>query len=77
MFIPLPNAEVILMDEKAAQDAVGRVVEVLRAAGRSEATVGRHRVVLDRFAVFLAVRNLDVASEGGCPEFRGTSVAVR
>ena len=60
------------MDEKAAQDAVGRIVEVLRAAGRSEATVRRHRAVLERFGSFLIGRGLDAASEGVCIDFIAT-----
>ena len=65
------------MDEKAAQDAVGRVVEVLRAAGRSEATVRRHRAVLERFAAFLIGRGLDAASEGVCIDFIANQTGVR
>ena len=65
------------MDEKAAQDAVGRVVEVLRAAGRSEATVRRHPGMLERFAAFLIGRGLDTASEGMCIDFIANQTGVR
>ncbi len=65
------------MDEKGAQDAVGRVVEVLRAAGRSEATVRRHRAVLERFAAFLIGRGLDAASEGVCIDFIANQTRMR
>jgi len=67
----------ILMDEKAAQDAVGRAVEVLRAAGRSEATVRRHRAVLEPFAAFLIGRGLAAASEGVCIDFIANRTGVR
>ena len=45
--------------------AVGRVLAVLRDAGRAEGTVRRHQVVLDRFAAFLAGRGLDTVSDAG------------
>ena len=42
------------MGETGVRDCVGRVVAVLRDAGRAEDTVRRQQVVLDRFAAFLA-----------------------
>jgi len=63
LFIPLPDAEVVLMGEAEVRDCAGRVVAVLREAGRSEDTIRRQRVVLERFATFLAGRALDVAGE--------------
>ena len=65
LFVPLPDAEVIVMGETDVGDAVSRVLAVLRDAGRSEGTVRRQRVVLDRFAAFLTGRGLDTASERG------------
>jgi hypothetical protein len=41
------------MGEVAVGDPVGRVLAVLRDAGRAEPTVQSYRVVLDRFAAFL------------------------
>ncbi len=69
MFIPLPNAEVIVVGEADVRDAVDRVVAVLRDAGRSEGTVRRHQAVADRFAAFLAGRGLDAASDQVCIDF--------
>src|SRR5215475_5584256 len=57
-FIPLLNAGVVLMGEATVRAAVGGVL-ALREAGRSEHTVRRHEVVLDRFAAFLARRGLN------------------
>ena len=41
------------MGETGVRDCVGRVVAVLRDAGRAEDTVRRQQAVLDRFAAFL------------------------
>ena len=38
------------MGEADVRDAAGRVLAVLRDAGRAECTVRAYRVVLDRFA---------------------------
>jgi integrase/recombinase XerD len=65
------------MDEKAAQEAAGRVLAVLHDAGRSEATVRRYQAVLDRFAAFLIVHNLDVANDKVCIEFVVDQTGVR
>ncbi len=61
--VQLPDAEVIVMGEADVRDAVGRVVAMLRDAGRSEETVRQQRVVLDRFADFLTGRGLAAASD--------------
>ena len=57
--------------------AVGRVLAVLREAGRAEDTVRRQQVVLDRFAAFLAGRGLDTASERVCIDFIANQTGVR
>lgn len=67
----------VLMGEAAVGDCVQRVVAVLRAAGRSEETIRRQRVVLDRFALFLAGRGLDAASEGVCLDFIANQTGIR
>jgi integrase/recombinase XerD len=54
------------MGEADVRVAVGGVLVALREAGRSEGTIRRHQVVLDRFAAFLAGRGLVTAS----PVFR-------
>jgi site-specific recombinase XerD len=50
---------------------------VLREAGRAEDTVRRQQIVLDRFAVFLAGRSLDMASEQVCIDFIANQTGVR
>ena len=65
------------MEEADVRAAAGRVLAVLREAGRSEGTVRRHRVVLDRFAVFLAGRGLDTPSEQVCVDFIANQTGVR
>jgi hypothetical protein len=77
LFIALPDAEVILMGDADVRAAVGAVLAVLREAGRAEGTVRRHQVVLDRFAVFLAGRGLDTASEQVCIDFITNQTGVR
>ena len=77
LFVPLPKAEVILMGEADVTDCVGRVLGVLRDAGRAEGTVQRYQAVLERFAAFLAGRGLDTASEGVCLEFIANQTGVR
>jgi site-specific recombinase XerD len=76
LFIPLLGAEVVLMGE-ADRDPVGRVVAVLRKAGRAESTVGSYRVVLERFQAFLTSRGLRSASEAVCLEFIASETGVR
>jgi integrase len=65
------------MGEADLKAAVGHVVAVLREANRAEGTVGRHQVVLDRFAAFLAGRGLDTASERVCIDFIANQTGVR
>ena len=65
------------MGDADVRAAVGAVLAVLREAGRAEGTVRRHQVVLDRFAVFLAGRGLDTASEQVCIDFITNQTGVR
>lgn len=65
------------MQEADVRDCVGRVVAALRDAGRAEATVRRHRVVLDRFVAFLAGRGLEVVSEPVCIDFIADQTGVK
>ena len=68
------------MGEADVRAAAGRVLAALRGAGRSEGTVRRHQVVLDRFAAFLAGRGLSTASDQVCVDFiasqTGTSLGA-
>jgi integrase/recombinase XerD len=57
--------------------AADRVMAVLREAGRTEGTVRRYQVVLDRFDVFLAGRGVDTASEQVCVDFIANQTGVR
>lgn len=65
------------MGDTDVRAAVSDVLSVLREAGRSEGTVRRHQIVLDRFAVFLAGRGLDAASDGACIDFITDQTGVR
>jgi integrase/recombinase XerD len=65
------------MGEAHVRAAVSHVLAALREAGRSEGTVRRHQIVLDRFAVFLAGRGLDTASERVCIDFITNQTGVR
>ncbi len=65
------------MGQADVRDSVVRVVAVLREAGRAEGTVRRQQSVLDRFAVFLAERGVDTASEGVCIDFIASQTGVR
>jgi integrase/recombinase XerD len=65
------------MGEADGRDPVGRVVAVLRDAGRTEGTVRAYRAVLERFAAFLAGRGLDAASDRVCVEFVAEETGVR
>ncbi len=65
------------MGEADVRDSVGRVVAVLRDAGRAEVTVRRLQAVLDRFAAFLAGRGLDKASDRACLDFIANQTGVR
>src|SRR6266704_3999843 len=57
--------------------AAGRVLAALREAGRSEGTIRRHQVVLDRFAAFLAARGLVTASDQVCVDFIASQTGSR
>ncbi len=65
------------MGEADVQDAVGRVLAVLREAGRAERTVRCQQVVLERFAGFLAGRGLGAVSERVCIDFVEKQTGVR
>ena len=65
------------MGEVGVRDAAGRVVAVVRDAGRDEYTVRRYQVVLDRFAAFLMGRGVDTASELVCIDFIANQTGVR
>jgi hypothetical protein len=57
--------------------AAGHVLAALREAGRSESTIQRHQVVLDRFAAFLAGRGLVTASDQVCVDFIANQTGIR
>lgn len=65
------------MGEADVQDAVGRVLAVLREAGRAERTVRCQQVVLDRFVAFLDGRGLSAVSERVCIDFVENQTGVR
>src|SRR5262249_19448531 len=65
------------MGEADVRAAAGGVVAALREAGRSEGTIRRHQVVLDRFAAFLAGRGLNSASEQVCLDFIASQTGTR
>jgi len=65
------------MGEAIARAAVGGVLAALREAGRSEHTVRRHEVVLERFAAFLAGRGLNTASDQVCVDFIANQTGTR
>ena len=65
------------MGEVDVRAAAGRVLAALREAGRSEGTIRRHQVVLDRFALFLAGRGLDGASVQVCLDFIAGQTGTR
>ncbi len=65
------------MGEADVGAAVGHVLAVLGDAGRGEHTLRRQRVVLERFAAFLAGRGLEAASEEVCVEFVENQTGVR
>ena len=64
------------MGEADAGAAAGRVLAALRGARRSEDTIGKYQVVLDRFG-FLAVRGLDSASDQVCVDFIAGQTGIR
>ena len=65
------------MGEADVRVAAGRVLAALREAGRSEGTIRRHQVVLDRFAAFLAGRGLVTASDQVCVDFIANQTGMR
>jgi integrase/recombinase XerD len=65
------------MGEADVHDAVGRVLAVLREAGRTERMVWCYQVVLERFAGFLAGRGLGTVSERVCIDFVENQTGVR
>jgi integrase len=65
------------MGEGDVRVAVGRVLAALREAGRSEGTIRRQQVVLDRFAAFLAGRGLNMASDQVCVDFIANQTGIR
>lgn len=65
------------MEQIGVEDSVGRIVAVLRDAGRTEGTVRRHQVVLDRFATFLSGRDLEAAGEEVCLDFIANQTGVK
>ena len=65
------------MGEVDVRSAADLVVAALHEAVRSESTVRRYQVVLERFAVFLNGRGLDVASDEVCIDFIASQTGVR
>jgi len=65
------------MGEADVRAAAGCVLTALREAGRSEGTIRRHQVVLDRFAAFLAGRGLNSASDQVCLDFIASQTGTR
>jgi integrase/recombinase XerD len=65
------------MGEADVRDPVGRVLAVLRDAGRAEPTVQSYRVVLERFAASLVERGLETASDRVGVEFVEEQTGVR
>lgn len=65
------------MEEADVRAAVGRVAAGLLEARRTEDTVRRHRVVLDRFCVFLAEHGVDSVTDQVCLDFIANQTGVR
>jgi site-specific recombinase XerD len=65
------------MGEADVRVAVSGVLGALREAGRSEHTIRRYEVVLDRFAVFLAGRGESTASDRVCVDFIANRTGIR
>ena len=65
------------MGEADVRAAAGRVLAALGEAGRSEGTIGRHQVVLDRFVAFLVGRGLSSASGQVCLDFIASQTGTR
>ncbi len=65
------------MGEADVRAAVSGVLGALREAGRSEHTIRRYVVVLDRFAAFLAGRGVNTASDRVCVDFIANRTGTR
>jgi len=65
------------MGEENVRLAGGRVLAALREAGRSEGTIRRYQVVLDRFTAFLDGRGLSAASDQVCVDFIAGQTGIR
>jgi integrase len=65
------------MGEENVKVAAGRVLAALREAGRSEGTIRRYQVVLDRFTAFLDGRGLSAASDQVCVDFIAGQTGTR
>ena len=65
------------MGEADVRGAVDRVLAALREAGRADATIRGHQVVLDRFTLFVAGRGLGAVSERVCIDFVENQTGVR
>ena len=65
------------MGEEDVRVAAGRVLAALREAGRSEGTIRRYQVVLDRFTAFLDGRGLSAASDQVCVDFIAGQTGTR
>jgi len=65
------------MGEAGVRGAAGRVLVALREAGRSEVTVRRYQVALNRFVAFLDGRGLGSATDQACVDFIAGQTGVR
>jgi integrase/recombinase XerD len=65
------------MGEADVRGTADRVLAALREAGRTDATIRGHQVVLDRFTRFLAGRGLGTVSERVCIDFVENQTGVR
>jgi integrase len=65
------------MGEEDVGVAAGRVLAALREAGRSEGTIRRYQVVLDRFTAFLDGRGLSAAGDQECVDFIAGQTGTR
>jgi integrase/recombinase XerD len=65
------------MGEEDVRVAAGCVLAALREAGRSEGTIRRYQVVLDRFTAFLDGRGLSAASDQVCVDFIARQTGTR
>ncbi|MDJ0356758.1 hypothetical protein [Paenarthrobacter sp. PH39-S1] len=68
---------VILVGEADVRYAVERLAAVLLEAGRAEATVRRHKVMLERFALFVGGRSVELVSDQLCVDFIAKQTGVR